>query len=347
MTVMKITKSTLGSDYTSNPLNVKRVQSTIAPLTSPSSPQEESPSHEIQEEAPEVREETPEERRTRRQKEFKEDSKIRERAIAMQKKAEEQLKETQTFKSLMDQAREDPTVLAKALNMDLTEFQRKLFNKAYSINEEPKEEKKPETFEEETRRRFREYEKAKEEEKAREIEEATKRREQERQNARYNYIQSSILPLITEEFDCIHANGLEASAEYIYDIMQSQFAEQQEKIYRTEGRKMHESEFTLKAIDVINELEEHLYNFTASQIEELKKFKKFSNRFSREEEREEAHAPMVTRRVNTLSKDIGYSAPPSTFSGTSSSISSASGSRLPLKNREARRRELQKVLGQK
>jgi hypothetical protein len=343
---MSVKKQGLGSTaVANNPIEIKHVRagqsSSSASLRYDKAEGAESQGLDIEKSEADIAQ-TPEERRAKRKEEFREANDIRNRAIAMEKRAKEQMTQTSELKALLDQAKDDPTVLAKALNMDQAEFQRKIFNKTFSIADEPKKEKE-ETFEEQTKRRLAEYEEERAAERKRQADSSQKEYEQKIQNIKYTYVKDNIMPLITEEYECILDNGKEACAEQVYDLMNAAY---QDEIKQAEavGRTFNPADFTLQAIDVIKELEEKLEEFTVSQISRLKEKKKFKSHFRDEERREEAqeYAPIV-RRSATLSHSSLSSAPPSVSSPFGESSSPAR--KIPLKNREARREQVKRVLG--
>ena len=171
------------------------------------------------------------------------------------KLAREKLAQVKQFETLMEQAKNDPTAIAKALNMDPTEFLRKYQNQMFSIPNEP-EKPKEETIEE----KFAKYE----QERKLEKEELLK---MQANNIKNNYIQTKILPVIKqspEQFEIINSNGAEQCAQFIYDMMDAHF--------RSTGEE-------LNALDVAEEMEFQLQKEFESRIESTKKLKKFSKHF--------------------------------------------------------------------
>lgn len=296
------------------------------------------------------------ERRAKRREEYKEAASIQNRAIQMQKKAEERLRQTESLAALMNQAKEDPTILAKALNLSPEDFQRKIFNKMYSIKEDLETEEREETFEEETRRKLREYEEEKRQDRLKREQEEIQRSELNSKEVKYRYIEKNILPVITDEHEFIVKNDKEACASMVYDLMNQAFGEHSEK-----GGT--EEDFELKAIDVIDQLEEELEKRAEQQILEARSISKLKKYFSSEEEgfdrgdevsrksfssvskREIPSSSIGQRRVSssrstTLSNSFGSGATPAL-----SSSSSDLNRRISFSNKEARRAATKRILG--
>jgi len=295
-------------------------------------------------------------RRAKRKEEFREAASIRERALKMQRDAEEQSKQYRQFSELMHQAKEDPTILAKALNMDPSEFSRKIFNKQYSIKDDPAPQKE-ESQEEKTQRRLDEYERFIEEEKERRAKEQAQNNDLYHQSIKRKYIESSILPCIKEEHEFIKRNDVESCAEMIYDLMNSAFQEH----LKNGGA---EQNFPLKAEDVVNEMEESLEKRAEEELQKargISKLRKYfrdddefryndRDRFRSEDKYQEKSEDQPERqefiskksmysRKPTISSSMGPSAPPTSF-GEERSLQNR-----PVLNRAERLRRVQKVLG--
>lgn len=282
------------------------------------------------------------ERRAARREEYREAAAIRQRALQMQKQAEQRIKETESFASLMQQAKEDPTVLAKALGMDLTEFQRKLFNKAYQIEEEQVPAKE-ESFEEKTNRRLMEYEKELESDRVRRQEEMRRQQELESERIKHTFISNQILPHITENHEFILRNDKHSCAALVYDMMNQAFME-----HCSQGGT--EADFPLKAEDVINEMEEELERRSVEQltqaksINKLKKFFSEEDRPSRQDVSQEDWFPKKNFSKHsspTLSRSMGTVGAPPVLGQKESDNSSPS-----FSDKRGRLSRLKKVLGQ-
>lgn len=289
---------------------------------------------------------TDQERRAKRKEEFREAASIRERALKMQREAEGKSKQFKQFSELMQQAKEDPTVLARALNMDPSEFSRKIFNKQYSIKDDPAPQKE-ESPEEKTQRRLDEYERYIQEEKERRIKEQAQNNEHQNQMIKRNYIEKSILPCIKDEHEFIKRNDEQVCAEMIYDLMNSAFNE-----HLMAGGT--EENFPLKAEDVVNEMELSLEKRAEEELEKargISKLRKYfrdedryerSDRYEERPERQEqiTHKRSMYSSKPTISSSMGPSAPPTSFGKEFSSAN------RPVLNRAERLRRVQRVLGQ-
>lgn len=291
---------------------------------------------------------TDQERRVQRREEFREAASIRERALKMQREAEGQSKQFKQFSELMQQAKEDPTVLAKALGMDPSEFSRKIFNKQYSIKDDPAPQKE-ESQEEKTQRRLDEYERYIEEEKDRRAKEQAQNNDLYNQSIKRRYIENSILPCIKDEHEFIKRNDAEVCAEMIYDLMNSALQE-----HMMAGG--NEQTFSLKAEDVVNEMEQNLEKRAEEELEKARgigKLRKYfrdddryedryerSDRYEERPERPERQEPIASKKSMysskpTISSSLGTSAPTSSF-----------GERpYKVQSRAERLRRVQKVLG--
>jgi antitoxin component of RelBE/YafQ-DinJ toxin-antitoxin module len=198
---------------------------------------------------------TPEQRRAERRAAFKRAADVERRAVQMQKQAQEQLNQMKQFQSFMEQAKKDPTAVAKALGMDPTEFLRQYQNQMFNIPNEPV---KP--AEESVQERLARYE----EERKREKEELQQYKSQQIRN---EYIQSRILPVIIsdpDKFELLNQNGKEQCASFIYDMMDAHF--------RTTGEE-------LNPLDVAEEMEAQLTKEFEEKLVATRKVKKFAKHF--------------------------------------------------------------------
>lgn len=345
MSSIRVRHQTAGSNITHNPLEIKtvRADSGSAGIRSQSVSEESATSYEgtdsVESSAPEVQV-SDAERRAQRREEYKEAALIKERALKIQREAEDKIRQAQQFSSLIDQAKEDPTVLAKALGLSPEELQRKMFNKMYSIKEDPAPVKE-ESFEEQTKRRLAEYESERAQEKERRAEEARRSSEENFQKVKHNYINNNILPLITENHEFIHRNDKYSCAAVIYDLMNAAYQEA-----ASTGK-----DFTLKAEDVINQMEEELERRAADQLTEAKNIKKLQKYFQADQDRDDFVMPRKTfgherpvyrQERPTLSNSIGSSVPPSVSSLPSSSMPDR---RVSFSDRNARRERAKRNLG--
>lgn len=208
---------------------------------------------------------TPEQKRQERREEFKKAANAERRALEMQKKAQAQMDQLKQFQTFMEMAKKDPTAVAKALNMDPTEFLRQYQNQMFNIPNEPEKPKLSES--EELRQRLNRYE----EERRKEKEEMSRLQSQA---IRQDYITSKILPVITgdqDKFELLNLNGREACAGFIYDMMDAHF--------RSTGEE-------LNAQDVAEEMENQLAREFEEKISQTRKLKKFAKHF-----REDTDAP--------------------------------------------------------
>ena len=198
------------------------------------------------------------EKRAARREEFRNAANAERRAMEMQKQAQAQLNQAKQFQALMEQAKKDPTAVARALGMEPTEFLRQYQNAMFNIPttvEEPK--LNPE---EEIKQRLSKYE----DERRREKEEFERWKSQ---TVRNDYISAKILPVITsdpDKFELLNQNGKEACAGFIYDMMDAH--------YRATGEELNPS-------DVAEEMENQLVKEFEEKIAQTKKVKKFSKHF--------------------------------------------------------------------
>lgn len=345
---IRIRHQSMGSNITETPLEIKKV----SPYQDSSSVSKENPdnkkiirinqssnSESLEEKSQESDSSvmTDAERRQQRKAEYREAASIRNRALQMQKQAEEQIKQTKQFAELMQQAKEDPTILAKALNMDPSELQRKMFNKMYSIKEDPAPVKE-ETFEEQAKRRMDQYEQMMAQDKERIQQERYQEAERETQRIKHNYISDNILPCITEMHEFIHHNDKQSCAALVYDLMNQAYQE------HCNSGKSPES-FALKAQDVVDQMEEELEKRAQEQLMSAKNVSKLK-KFFRDEDDEYSirKKDFSHRRPQTLSSSMGYSAPP-TLSSSNNISSSVSSRKIPLKNKSARLAQAKRNLG--
>lgn len=340
--MFKVFKSAQGSNIIKDiPLEVKKVRMSGDPVsefseTHSREERTESQAQEGQSSAPL----TDAERRAKRKEEYREAASIRERALRMEREAKQKIQQTQQFSELLSQAKEDPTVFAKLLNMDPGEFQRKIFNKAYSIKEDP-EPQKEETFEEQTKRRLERYEQEMSQDKERRAQEARQHLEIESQRIKHSFIQNNILPHINESHEFINSYDKYNCAGMIYDLMNSAYQEHCDK-----GG--DESNFSLKAEDVINQMEEELEKQAEEQIlgaRNIGKLKKYFNESSSDDGFSVRKKDFSGRSASrTISNSFGPSAPPSVIRNSDLGGNSIQ-RKIPLKDRNKRLMQVQKVLG--
>lgn len=350
MTSFKIKHHGIGSNIVHNPLEIKKIsveRSSAFGINEPSPGVEQNSGEEIHSERitdsdSEKHASTIElsdaERRNKRKEEYREAALIREKAVQMQKRAQEQIKQTEQFYSLMQQAKDDPVVLAKALNITPEEFQRKLFNKMYSIKDEPQ---KEETFEEQTKRKLTEYEQERELDKERRVEEQKKYSENEFQRVKHSYITNNIIPLINESHEFIHKNDKYSCAGLIYDLMNQAYQDATSK----------NEDFTLKAEDVVNQLEEELEKRAEQQILEARNIGKLKKYFQDEPISSNINIGRKEFRRSsssstTLSNNLGSSVPPSATSPNFGSSFKSSERKISFSDRHARREATKRNLSQ-
>jgi len=182
------------------------------------------------------------------------------KAIQMQKEAKALMEQARHFDEIKQKAATNPVELAKALGMDPNEFLRRYQNEMFNIPNE--EVKKPELTVDEKLKRFEE-------------ERAQEKRAQANYQAemiRMNYISTKILPAIkadAEKYQLLNYNNPEASAGFIYDIMNDHYQKTGEE---------------LNAADVAEEMENQLQKEFEEKIESVKKISKFSKHFAKMEE---------------------------------------------------------------
>lgn len=286
-----------------------------------------------------------EEARAKRRAEFRDVAAAREKALRMQRQAEDRLKQTEQFGSLLEQAKDDPTVLAKALNMDPYEFQRKIFNKSFSIKEDP-EPKKEETFEEQMNRRLAQYEAEMNRDREERAAEARQNMEMRAQKTKHDYIMNQIMPHISEDHEFIIKNDKYSCAAMIYDMMNSLFQEHCNK-----GGT--EANFNANAKNFVDQLEEDFGAHYERQFSEVKSIKKLKKYFSDSDyDNEVSEMPETEFRRKSFSNH-SFKKPSPTLSGSSIATPSApqsltvssSGNRSNISRREDRLYRAQKMLG--
>lgn len=208
----------------------------------------------------EAPESTPEERRDQRRQQFKSAADVERRAINMQKQAEEQLKQLNQFKTFMEQAKKDPTVMARALNMDPTEFLRQYQNAMFAIPNDPKQEGPKLSPEEEVKARLERYD-------AERKAEREQFAEMRSNSIRQDYIQNKILPVILSnpsQYEILNLNGRDTCAGFIYDMMNAH--------YLQTGQELNPQ-------DVADEMENQLSKEYEEKILMTKKLNKFKDHF--------------------------------------------------------------------
>lgn len=228
---------------------------------------------------------TPAEERAERRAAFKRAADIEARARQMEKAAQEKLQKAQRFEEVANKAKENPVEVAKALGMDPTEFLRQYQNQMFNIPTEPEKPK-----EEDVQTRLSRYETERQEERKR-------AQELESQTVRNGYISQKILPNLLankEKFEILNHNNIEASAGFIYDMM--------DQHYRATGEE-------LNPLDVAEEMENQLAKELEDRIVQVKKFARFSKYFK--EDVQEATVtttpPTKTLPSNTKSKTLSDS----------------------------------------
>lgn len=213
-------------------------------------------------------------KRNDRRTEWKQAADVQRRAMQMQKEAEEKLKKVKQVEDLLEQAKKDPTAVAKALNMDPNEFLKQYQNKMFDIPNEIQ--PKPE---DEIQARLQKYE-----------DERKAEREQfqtlQSQTIKQNYVSNKILPVIMndkDKFEILNNDDPNLAASLIYDLMNQH--------YMATGEEWNPA-------DAAEELENQLAKELEDRIGQVRKYKKFSKHFSNEptqlgEEQEESHVPEV------------------------------------------------------
>lgn len=202
------------------------------------------------------------------------------KAIQMQKEAKALMEQAKHFEEVKQRAATNPVELAKALGMDPTEFLRRYQNEMFNI---PNEEKpKPEPTVDEKLKRY-------EDERQREKQETAKLQSE---MIRLNYIQTKILPTIKadpDKFQLLNHNNIEASAGFIYDMMNDH--------YQKTGEEWN-------AADVAEEMENQLQKEFEEKLEAIKKISKFSKHFQAQVAEAEAKAE-VKEEVSTTPNQLG------------------------------------------
>ncbi len=180
---------------------------------------------------------------------------------ASQFRAARDIEKAKGFQQFMEQAKNDPTVIAKAMGMEPTEFLRKYQNQMFNIKDEP--EAVPLKPEEEVKQRLDRYE-------AERAQEKQTFQQMQTETIRKTYIANNILPVLdTDEYELIHMQGSkEDAAGFIYDIMNDH--------YQKTGE-----EFNAK--EVAEELEARLLADYEEKVKNVRKSKKLSKFFLPEE----------------------------------------------------------------
>lgn len=184
------------------------------------------------------------------------------KAIQMQKEAKEMMAKAQRFQDVATKAATNPVEVAKALGMEPQEFLRRFQNEMFNIPNE--EVKKPEPTVDDRLKAY-ETERAQERKAAADY---------QSEMIRMNYISTKIMPTLksdTEKFQLLNYNDLEASAGFIYDMMNTHFQKTGEE---------------LNPADVAEEMENHLQQEFEDKIAQVKKIGKFSKHFAKLEEEE-------------------------------------------------------------
>lgn len=198
------------------------------------------------------------ERREERRASFKRAADIERRAQQEMKIAKEKISQASRVDALLQEAKKDPTAVARALGLEPTEFLRQYQNAMFNIPTTVEEKLSPE---QELRQKLERYEQERKIEKE-------QFQQLQSQTVRSNYIHSKILPVINqdiEKFELLNMNGKEKCAEFIYDMMDAH--------YRSTGEE-------LSAQDVAEEMEEQLTKEFLSRIETTKTIKKFQKHFT-------------------------------------------------------------------
>ena len=260
-------------------------------------------------------EKTAADKRAERRAAFKEAANIQQRAMQMQKQAEAKLAKAQRFEELSKKAQEDPIEFIKSTGQDPQEFLRRFQNSMYNIpNEAPA--PKPE---EEVKQRLERYE-------AERQAERQKAAEIQSQMVRQNYISTKILPVLNadpDKFQILNQSNLEASANFMYDMMNQHFMATGEE---------------LNAADVAEEMENQLQQELETKLQQAAKLPKLSKYFKEQQ----AAAP---------SPQLGGPPPKNTVVSSPKTLSNAMESLPPLTNTQVsgkktggRNERLQKVL---
>lgn len=201
---------------------------------------------------------SPAEERQERRASFKRAADIERRAQQEMKIAKEKISQASRVDALLQEAKKDPTAVARALGIEPTEFLRQYQNAMFNIPTTVEEKLSPE---QELRQKLEKYEQERKSEKEQFL-------QMQSQTVRSNYIYSKILPVINQDsdkYELLNMNGKEKCAEFIYDMMDAH--------YRQTGEE-------LSAQDVAEEMEEQLTKEYLQRIETTKTIKKFSKHFS-------------------------------------------------------------------
>ena len=211
----------------------------------------------------------------------------REREISeREKKLKQDKQEVDTFKQLMAQAREDPTILAKALNMDPQDLYNKYTNKVLSLPDK----QDPPSPEKQRQSKLEQIEK-----------QQAFLLEQQARLDRANFIKDNIAPhtVDADKFPLINKDK-EAALQYMYDTMNAHFL-------ATGGMKNGQPVGEiLSAADLAEELENLLTEKAEenidSMLEDIKKVPKLASKFSSTTVSEKPNTP------KTVSNNLGKSA---------------------------------------
>ena len=198
--------------------------------------------------------------RTERAAQFRHARDVEKRAMQLKKQAEQQFDQARGFQQLMQEARKDPTVIAKAMGMEPNEFLRQYQNQMFNIKDEPEVTLKPE---EEVKQRLDRYE-------AERIQERKLNQEIQSQTIKQTWVTTKILPVLDEEeFELIHLQGSkEEIGGFIYDIMNDHYCKTGEE---------------LDPKEVAEEMERVLLADYESKVQGVRKAKKLSKYFVPEE----------------------------------------------------------------
>lgn len=342
----RINHQSVGSNIVQKPIEVKKIR--VGSYNEFSSSDQEvdklsSSSEQTSDAQVEEKQLTDVERRAKRREEFRDAAAIRERALKMERQAQQKIKETEQFNSLMYQAKDDPLVLAKALNMDPSEFQRKIFNKMYSIQEDEPAKEQEESFEEQTKKRLDEYERERAEERERAAQESRQNAEANMQKIKHNYITDKIMPHINETHELIHQNDKYSCAALAYDLMNQLYQD-----HCSKGGT--EEDFDVSPKDVLDQMEEELYKRTEEQLSKAKNISKLKKYFAREDAFNDSNSisrkSFAQRRTEPRSMTLSHSMGGATPAAVSSSQSHVSDRKVSIRDRSSRLARAQRVLGQ-
>lgn len=247
---------------------------------------------EAQEAKVEGQEETPD--RVQRRDAFKRAAEQERKAQATLKEAQAQMAQAKQVVDFFEQAKKDPTLIAKAMGMEQEVFLKTYQDRVFGLDTKAPEVKP----EEEVKQRLDKYE----QERAAERQAAA---QWQAQQAKERYIADKILPEIAsnvEKYELLNMDGKEKVAAYMYDMMNAH--------YQQTGQ-----EFS--AAEVAEEMERQLTEDAENRIAQARKVKKLSKHFREEEKaRQEAvaasapaglkQAPVKTNVFgNTLSDRLG------------------------------------------